>query len=160
MPRENQRLVARRRRVNGWGDLKATKGTRFLDLLPAGANSCTKKIWRNPSFLASPIRLFLISDPLPHRLCTVPCISDGELKKENVLHNSAKESRFTRYSAHLCGWSSVGRNDTHGSWFQLPDGELYEFCNKKCFAQLIILSFCVGMVFLTENRRGPLRNFY
>ena len=83
MPRPNQPGAS----INGRGDLKATKGTRFSDLLepihPQRKHDSDAII---SLFPASRIRRLLISDPGPHRLCTMPCkTSDEKLKKRHIL---------------------------------------------------------------------------
>ena len=96
--------------ANGWGDLKANKGTRFSDLLePIHAHSFHDAIIS--LFPAPHIRLLLICNPRPHRpLHDSLQTSDGKLKKPHFLWYESCNIMFfffTRHSA-CCGWRWCG----------------------------------------------------
>ena len=128
MPRPNQPGAS----INGRGDLKATKGTRFSDLLepihPQRKHDSDAII---SLFPASRIRRLLISDPGPHRLCTMPCkTSNGKLKKRHILwyqscHRMFSHSLFCVLRVWVCGGTHLAECNLLGSWFQLREGDCF-----------------------------------
>ena len=114
--------------ANGWGDLKADKGTRFSDLLePIHAHSFHDAIIS--LFPAPHIRLLLICNPRPHRpLHDSLQTSDGKLKKPHFLWYGSCNIMFFFHSlfcllwVEVVWWHSPSKCNLVGSWFHLREG--------------------------------------